>query len=109
MTAITGTWVGTFNDEDGGGTMRWDISTQSGSSFGGRLSVNQNDQSASGTLTGAVLSEDVTFRFAVDGCPNACPGEGRATLRERVLSGTYQATNLLGRSVNGQFSLTPGS
>lgn len=103
---LTGTWSGTFSDSDGAGTMRWQISTQTGNSFSATLMVSQNDQTGSGTLTGTLTADQVTFRFAIDACPNSCSGNGNASVSGSTISGTYQAVNLLEQSVNGQFTLT---
>lgn len=100
------TWSGTFSDSDGAGTMRWRISTQAGSSFSATLTVTQNDQTGSGNLTGTLAADQVTFRFAIDGCPNSCLGTGNASVSGSTIAGTYQAVNLLDQSVSGQFTLT---
>ena len=86
--------------------MRWRISTQTGSSFSATLTMTQNDQTGSGTLTGTIAADQVAFRFMIDACPNGCSGSGDARVSGNTLTGTYQAANLLGQSVSGQFTLT---
>ena len=104
--SLSGGWSGTFSDEDGSGTMRWQVSSQSGGTFTGGVVVVQNSQSASGTLSGSIASSAVTFQFRFDDCAGGCPATGTATVSDASIAGSYKATNARSATVNGQFALS---
>lgn len=85
--------------------MRWQVSSQSGASFTGAVVVVQNAQSAAGTLTGSLAIGTISFQLRFDDCAGGCPATGTATLSGTVITGTYQAPNARGVTVNGQFTL----
>ena len=102
----TGTWIGTFVDQDGNGSLRWDVSTEQGSSFAGTATATQNQQTGSGPLVGTINGTDLTFRFSLTTCSGSCDTTGAANLSGNVVRGTFQAMNAGGRAVTGQFILT---
>lgn len=104
-TLWSGTWRGTFFDQDGPGTMTWEISPSTGSSLNGTVAVIQNGQSASGPLSGSTSGSDATFLFTLTACPGGCASSGTANVTNTTLKGTYTSTNLTGQPRTGLFTL----
>ena len=105
-TLWSGTWRGTFFDQDGPGTMTWDITPSTGSSLNGTVAVIQNGQAASGPLSGSTSGSDATFLFTLTACPGGCASSGTATVTNTTLKGTYTSSNLTGQPRSGPFTLT---
>jgi hypothetical protein len=103
---MVGTWRGTFGDEDGSGSMRWEVSSQNGQSFAGTATVTQYEKTGSGALNGTLSGEQVSFRFSLTVCANGCPVEGSAQLDGDQLTGTFTANTELGQPRSGVLTLS---
>jgi len=103
---MVGIWAGTFGDEDGSGLMRWEVSSQNGQSFIGTASVTQNNKTGSGSLTGTLSGDQVSFRFTLTVCSSGCPVEGRGQINSDRLNGTFTAKTEQGHARSGVMNLS---
>jgi hypothetical protein len=127
-TTVSGTWTGSSHDTSGQETISWTVS-QAGNTLSGTVGMSDTTRSmmGSGTMTGTVSGNTVTFRMTVptggfNGFMSSCSMmvDGQATMSSDghtmtgsysgnmsgMMSGSMMNQSCGGAMQNGQFTLT---